>query len=113
MQMNTYIKGSVPRHGSALSLWCGGGLTPVLQIKTHNRSDHTHTKEIIKQLNYSGEKWWKFMDKNTHDDMNDAMENKFMPMISFRSGMGQDRKSTRLNSSHVAISYAVFCLKKK
>src|SRR5690625_5328711 len=24
-----------------------------------------------------------------------------------------DRKSTRLNSSHVAISYAVFCLKKK
>src|SRR5690625_6639198 len=27
-------------------------------------------------------------------------------------GLG-DRKSTRLNSSHVAISYAVFCLKKK
>src|SRR5439155_16505937 len=26
---------------------------------------------------------------------------------------GVDRKSTRLNSSHVAISYAVFCLKKK
>src|SRR5207253_8052561 len=29
-------------------------------------------------------------------------------------GIGrEDRKSTRLNSSHVAISYAVFCLKKK
>src|SRR5690625_6034470 len=27
--------------------------------------------------------------------------------------LGLDRKSTRLNSSHVAISYAVFCLKKK
>src|SRR5699024_11502541 len=27
--------------------------------------------------------------------------------------MGKDRKSTRLNSSHVSISYAVFCLKKK
>src|SRR5439155_12328572 len=27
--------------------------------------------------------------------------------------LGADRKSTRLNSSHVAISYAVFCLKKK
>src|SRR3712207_8015821 len=26
---------------------------------------------------------------------------------------GQDRKSTRLNSSHANISYAVFCLKKK
>src|SRR5699024_11880891 len=28
-------------------------------------------------------------------------------------GEEQDRKSTRLNSSHVSISYAVFCLKKK
>src|SRR5699024_12163785 len=28
-------------------------------------------------------------------------------------GIVQDRKSTRLNSSHVSISYAVFCLKKK
>src|SRR5690625_6709132 len=27
--------------------------------------------------------------------------------------LAEDRKSTRLNSSHVAISYAVFCLKKK
>src|SRR5690242_21576733 len=26
---------------------------------------------------------------------------------------GSDRKSTRLNSSHMSISYAVFCLKKK
>src|SRR3989442_6352097 len=32
----------------------------------------------------------------------------------FRSNSGKrDRKSTRLNSSHVRISYAVFCLKKK
>src|SRR3712207_7757385 len=30
-----------------------------------------------------------------------------------RGAGGQDRKSTRLNSSHANISYAVFCLKKK
>src|SRR6266849_6710777 len=30
-----------------------------------------------------------------------------------RSGRGRDRKSTRLNSSHEWISYAVFCLKKQ
>src|SRR5439155_15442635 len=30
-----------------------------------------------------------------------------------REHAGLDRKSTRLNSSHVAIAYAVFCLKKK
>src|SRR5256885_3263224 len=29
------------------------------------------------------------------------------------SSNGRDRKSTRLNSSHLVISYAVFCLKKK
>src|SRR5690606_40139194 len=38
--------------------------------------------------------------------------------LSYDKGYGpepgaQDRKSTRLNSSHVKISYAVFCLKKK
>src|SRR5688500_20164585 len=31
----------------------------------------------------------------------------------YGGAVGQDRKSTRLNSSHLVISYAVFCLKKK
>src|SRR5690242_21425969 len=31
----------------------------------------------------------------------------------FGADQGIDRKSTRLNSSHMSISYAVFCLKKK
>src|SRR5258708_8233047 len=33
--------------------------------------------------------------------------------VIFQSAPPQDRKSTRLNSSHQIISYAVFCLKKK
>src|SRR5690554_7713233 len=41
----------------------------------------------------------------------------FAPTMSAQLGYTynaeQDRKSTRLNSSHVRISYAVFCLKKK
>src|SRR5690625_5871375 len=36
----------------------------------------------------------------------------FLPMVT-RILAATDRKSTRLNSSHVATSYAVFCLKKK
>src|SRR5215813_6095761 len=36
-----------------------------------------------------------------------------MPSSIERTCMTLDRKSTRLNSSHVRISYAVFCLKKK
>src|SRR2546430_3210544 len=35
------------------------------------------------------------------------------PALLYLFGAGQDRKSTRLNSSHSQISYAVFCLKKK
>src|SRR5690349_22960957 len=35
------------------------------------------------------------------------------PRFVLRPEDRQDRKSTRLNSSHVEISYAVFCLKKK
>src|ERR1039457_3350095 len=37
-----------------------------------------------------------------------------VPMMDIGSArLGIDRKSTRLNSSHLVISYAVFCLKKK
>src|SRR5207253_7855856 len=36
-----------------------------------------------------------------------------VPIEDTVGAMSEDRKSTRLNSSHVAISYAVFCLKKK
>src|SRR5205807_10035598 len=35
------------------------------------------------------------------------------PVVSTPLGRQLDRKSTRLNSSHLVISYAVFCLKKK
>src|SRR3712207_8352198 len=37
----------------------------------------------------------------------------YTPLWGFLYGWTLDRKSTRLNSSHVNISYAVFCLKKK
>src|SRR3712207_7679727 len=40
----------------------------------------------------------------------DAVENAINGML---TGLDPDRKSTRLNSSHANISYAVFCLKKK
>src|SRR3712207_7962167 len=40
------------------------------------------------------------------------IENALDPEI-YREQYAEDRKSTRLNSSHANISYAVFCLKKK
>src|SRR6266540_5500287 len=46
----------------------------------------------------------------------DGIKNRLGPDVTVRyaPGIGSgDRKSTRLNSSHITISYAVFCLKKK
>src|SRR3712207_8984802 len=40
-------------------------------------------------------------------------EDDLPPRLDADFGSDQDRKSTRLNSSHANISYAVFCLKKK
>src|SRR5688500_20186779 len=42
-----------------------------------------------------------------------AVTNPGNTVFSIKRFMGRDRKSTRLNSSHLVISYAVFCLKKK
>src|SRR5574337_1585885 len=42
-----------------------------------------------------------------------AFEGVFEAVNQFQLMNNQDRKSTRLNSSHHSISYAVFCLKKK
>src|SRR2546426_5861502 len=45
--------------------------------------------------------------------LNEKNEKKVFKTWSRRSTITPDRKSTRLNSSHLVISYAVFCLKKK
>src|SRR5207249_11060569 len=51
------------------------------------------------------------------DTMSDALDTILEAVSAMnpitKSWLIQDRKSTRLNSSHVSISYAVFCLKKK
>src|SRR2546422_8597839 len=52
---------------------------------------------------------------NSHEGLNDSifvLQSIATPQ-KIASGLRGDRKSTRLNSSHGYISYAVFCLKKK
>src|SRR3712207_8092936 len=41
------------------------------------------------------------------------IEDRLLPREGCVNSVSQDRKSTRLNSSHANMSYAVFCLKKK
>src|SRR5690625_6688391 len=53
--------------------------------------------------------------KKELDNVKSDLNRQFDLLASMNSKIpeSEDRKSTRLNSSHVAISYAVFCLKKK
>src|SRR5690625_6136163 len=55
------------------------------------------------------------VEKVTDDSITLSWNNvsKIKDFIIYAEDYKKDRKSTRLNSSHVAISYAVFCLKKK
>src|SRR5690554_7780984 len=43
----------------------------------------------------------------------ELIHHQYNTFVFLGEGLQQDRKSTRLNSSHVRISYAVFCLKTK
>src|SRR5690242_21232198 len=47
------------------------------------------------------------------DDWAEGMGASLRTGLRSLAGSTEDRKSTRLNSSHMSISYAVFCLKKK
>src|SRR5690242_20772414 len=58
-------------------------------------------------------KLWAYIKRNKlQDTKNRRMINADDALKTVFGGRG-DRKSTRLNSSHMSISYAVFCLKKK
>src|SRR5438552_14442820 len=54
------------------------------------------------------------MGLSTEQALENLLERCETPSVrAFSRAVSQDRKSTRLNSSHQIISYAVFCLKKK
>src|SRR5690625_6817478 len=64
--------------------------------------------QLAERLNYK-----RFWVAEHHDVPAFASSSPEMVMMRLADATERDRKSTRLNSSHVAISYAVFCLKKK
>src|SRR5256885_4879591 len=59
---------------------------------------------------------WKYIKLEAKEERKAVLETDETSYIEILRASGQeteDRKSTRLNSSHLVISYAVFCLKKK
>src|SRR5207245_7839941 len=77
------------------------GLTPEEAAKTQSAS-------------IGDQKWWDiFQDEQLRSLIRTALQQNYDVRIAVRMSERRDRKSTRLNSSHGSISYAVFCLKKK
>src|SRR3712207_8066618 len=68
------------------------------------QSTHTSPREIAQANENLGERWTRRFLPRRSKEGQQVPENLFTLI---------DRKSTRLNSSHANISYAVFCLKKK
>src|SRR5690606_40613251 len=66
----------------------------------------------IKNLNHL---WYPYINQGNHHSIVKTDLQKLLDLksVKFKNSIVKDRKSTRLNSSHVKISYAVFCLKKK
>src|SRR5690554_2204903 len=60
-----------------------------------------------------GEPSWSYLYRHMIPVVADAGHRVLAPDLVGFGKSDKDRKSTRLNSSHVRISYAVFCLKKK
>src|SRR5690625_6593943 len=114
------------QYWKAITLWSLLKGVNNLQIKESHCADAgalprshfvtEHTEKLILKINL------KPTDRIHHHVGQITTHHRF-PLVGFSRRVGSircpyhrgyvDRKSTRLNSSHVAISYAVFCLKKK
>src|SRR3712207_7264268 len=72
---------------------------------------HSGVHDLYQLLvGHSGEEQ---IDGGVYDALTDPAQATTLVKLMEQGGSVEDRKSTRLNSSHANISYAVFCLKKK
>src|SRR5699024_12125670 len=79
-------------------------------FRSSARSDIADINKELRKLRFSTK--YQFDVKMLGDSSDYAKILRYAEYLQESNDMG-DRKSTRLNSSHVSISYAVFCLKKK
>src|SRR5690606_41095174 len=106
------------RHATASSVLHAAALTrPIYTLSLHDALPISNANLSRRQA------WGKEQDRHLFAGVIGAGPGRIVAMIGSEDQqivvaqrgdhLGQDRKSTRLNSSHVKISYAVFCLKKK
>src|SRR5690625_5895815 len=80
-------------------------LTPV---RENTETEVSFIKDVLKDTKSN----FIILNPDEHDEMTSVVSH-FPHLVASSLVHQADRKSTRLNSSHVAISYAVFCLKQK
>src|SRR5699024_1237496 len=109
-----------------------GALTRELLDYVEDRNVDMHYSSVVKSIKQRDDGLWEVKVHHLIGDVTKTHVSKFvfigagggsLPLLQKTSipeskkvggfPVGGDRKSTRLNSSHVSISYAVFCLKKK
>src|SRR5690606_40395222 len=98
------------KFGTCMHITVGGSLKPFIGffIKGIDISKSSATEKVILNIFYYV-LYFPFTFRVTF-----TTENSFKSYFVYKlTKTVRDRKSTRLNSSHVKISYAVFCLKKK
>src|SRR5690625_5601400 len=83
-------------------------VSDVLDVNVY---DLLQANEISQPENLDDE-WLKIVQEAMESGITKEQFREYLAFNKWRNQQ-EDRKSTRLNSSHVAISYAVFCLKKK
>src|SRR5699024_12770183 len=77
------------------------------------RSRNQQLVEPREDLGYSANFLWMTFGEEAASVVERALDTSMILYAEHSFNASTDRKSTRLNSSHVSISYAVFCLKKK
>src|SRR5690625_5967489 len=85
-------------------------MTEIRLAKNYEVS-RTPIREVLRQLEFEYLVKDGYIYKPSPEDYRNLFE--MRTLIEAHAVEKADRKSTRLNSSHVAISYAVFCFKKK
>src|SRR3989454_8452876 len=104
---------------AAIEIACTRWSTPVHPMARKIRHVPKSAAMVMPEIGLADEPIWPQMREETVAKKNPKMTIRIAPSRltptcgrSVRT-MARDRKSTRLNSSHLVISYAVFCLKKK
>src|SRR3712207_1414155 len=114
---DTVVLVLIPGSGDSIQA-LKAGVMEIPDVIVVNKADHPLTDTMVREirgvLSLGDQHGWRVPIVRTEAARGEGVEELAEKVAEHREYIEQeDRKSTRLNSSHANISYAVFCLKKK